>query len=80
MRSLFVLVIVLVPVLDNAVIFEDDDEKEDDVADALPVQDLPNIPLTAFQRVRPGLGGPARATRTGTLARFKMLRVKSPMM
>ena len=41
---------------------------------------LPNIPLTAFQSVRPGLGGPERATRTGTLARFKMSRVKSPMM
>ena len=41
---------------------------------------LPNNPLTAFQSVRAGLGGPARATRTGTLARFKMSRVKSPMM
>ena len=41
---------------------------------------LPNNPLTAFQSVRAGLGGPARATRTGTFARFKMSRVKSPMM
>ena len=41
---------------------------------------LPNKPLTAFHSVRAGLGGPARATRTGTFARFKMSRVKSPMM
>ena len=41
---------------------------------------LPNNPLTAFQSVRAGLGGPARATRTGTFDRFKMSRVKSPMM
>ena len=41
---------------------------------------LLNNPLTAFQSVRAGLGGPARATRTGTFARFKMSRVKSPMM
>src|SRR5262249_37971651 len=41
---------------------------------------LPNRPLTAFQSVRAAFGGPARATSTGTLARFKMLRVKSPMM
>src|SRR5207247_11291633 len=41
---------------------------------------LPNNPLMAFQRVRPAFGGPARATSTGTLARFKILRVKSPMM
>src|SRR6516165_4735398 len=41
---------------------------------------LVNNPLMAFQRVRAGLGGPARATRTGTFARFKMSRVKSPMM
>ncbi len=41
---------------------------------------LPNNPLMALQRVLPTLGGPARATSTGTLARFKMLRVKSPMM
>src|SRR5689334_22339739 len=40
---------------------------------------LPNNPLTAFHSVRAGLGGPARATRTGTLDRFKMSRVKSPM-
>src|SRR6266550_5690844 len=33
---------------------------------------LPNNPLIAFQSVRAGLGGPARATRTGTFARFKM--------
>ena len=41
---------------------------------------LPNNPLTAFHSVRAGLGGPERATSTGTFARFKMLRVKSPMM
>src|SRR5690242_11277303 len=41
---------------------------------------LVNNPLTAFQSVRAALGGPARATRTGTFARFKMSRVKSPIM
>ena len=41
---------------------------------------LLNNPLTAFQRVRAALGGPARATRTGTFAWFKMSRVKSPIM
>src|SRR6266511_2041986 len=41
---------------------------------------LLNKPLSAFQSVRAGLGGPARATRMGTFARFKMSRVKSPMM
>src|SRR6476646_2824558 len=39
-----------------------------------------NNPLIAFQRVRADLSGPARATRTGTFDRFKMSRVKSPMM
>jgi hypothetical protein len=41
---------------------------------------LPNNPLSAFHSVRAGLGGPARATRTGTFDRFKISRVKSPMM
>ena len=39
-----------------------------------------NNPLRAFQRVLAALGGPARATSTGQFARFKMLRVRSPMM
>src|SRR5262249_45219746 len=42
-------------------------------------QRLPNNPLTAFQSVRAAFGGPARATSTGMFARFKMLRVRSPM-
>ncbi len=37
-------------------------------------------PLRAFRRVLPTLGGPARATSTGQFARFKMLRVRSPIM
>src|SRR5262245_11871979 len=37
-------------------------------------------PLMAFHSVRAGFSGPVRATRTGTFARFKMLRVRSPMM
>jgi len=40
---------------------------------------LPNNPLTAFQNVRAGLGWPARATRTGTFDRFKISRVRSPI-
>ena len=46
----------------------------------LRIYGLPNNPLNAFQSVRVGLGGSARATRTGTLDRFNMSRVKSPMM
>ena len=45
----------------------------------LPPYGSPNNPLTAFHNVRAALGGPARATRTGTFARFTMSRVRSPM-